>query len=412
MPPKDNIDFDQNYLNEDEGKDFLDNVIEPDDFEGEASHPLNIDVQDDPDDDLTDDDIDDILGRSSNKRRMYIIAGVIVVTLISIWLFNRNGDEVAVDGDGGDGGETTEFVAASAEQDNEAELTEIADNTENLVADTVMPTMDLTEMKTIPADSLPAELQPHFETDTTLKSLDTSRKILHPLYEDFIATNRIPTMRLVTGALSDEELFSSSLEPDLEEFEWMLRVDLTKDEIIDTLPDSDEEFYLTLLEILQVIDAAPPANQEELNAMLYRSVEVEVDSVEIAQREFFVVHDTVVVNDPSVVAANDSLSIILQKLQKALTIAHEDIAGLQGEIKKFVKTVKTAEDSLRDFEVRKLARILSKMSPADAVARLEGRSIEELIELLFLLRQREAAKIIQELPPEKGQAVAAKIFRR
>ncbi len=404
-------DFDEEEIS---SENFSKEPVEPDAIDREAKFPREIDASYDASEDLTDEEIDRILGKSSSRRIRIIVTSALVAALLCLWIFKWGGRE---------------RINRAFHADTIA-VAGLADSLEARALDSLRQAADRyiiaqEGVVTIPAAKLPPELRP----DTAALSAvlpDTAGRNLADFGMPFetvtpqslqsIESTRIPTLGSITSPFSEKELTYNLPGPSMGEFEWMLHVDLAREELRDTLPDmADEDFYKLLYSQLADTDTTAIKTESEFNQLLLYSLdevlpEAVAESVAAVEATRVIVHDTVVVIDPQVKAVNDSLAKTLTDLQRALDVAHRDISGMKLEIGNRDKQIIRQQDSIRAAEVRRFARIIEKMDPTEAVRLLEGRSTEELIELLFLLKQRDAAKIIEALPPDKGKEVTARIF--
>ncbi|MFH0764839.1 MAG: hypothetical protein V2A61_00305 [Calditrichota bacterium] len=109
------------------------------------------------------------------------------------------------------------------------------------------------------------------------------------------------------------------------------------------------------------------------------------------------------------------LKMMIDSLNTQITLLNRDLeasATNTSQLEKRLQRVATASDSLRQREIKKLAKILESMTPEAAAATLRDLSTEEMSDLLFKLKPRQAAKIIQQLPPTVSGQLAAKVTRR
>jgi len=116
------------------------------------------------------------------------------------------------------------------------------------------------------------------------------------------------------------------------------------------------------------------------------------DSVEIAIRQ----------------AQIDSLSIQLSASERALMKATDDRTKMADKLDR----LGTAIDSARSAELKRLGKILETMKPGAAAQMLAGRTPAEVMEILFKVKPRTAAQIMQYLPPTLASDIAARVVRR
>ncbi|MCF7810688.1 hypothetical protein K9N50_06835 [bacterium] len=77
-----------------------------------------------------------------------------------------------------------------------------------------------------------------------------------------------------------------------------------------------------------------------------------------------------------------------------------------------IDRLKTAQDSLRAVEVRKLAKIIESMKPEKAAAMLMNRKSDQITELIFKVKPRTAAKLMDNLPVDKCSQVTGWVMKK
>jgi len=117
---------------------------------------------------------------------------------------------------------------------------------------------------------------------------------------------------------------------------------------------------------------------------------------------------------PGVAVDTTSYLARIDSLERVLMSARRDMTQVQGENQRLQRRfdqLASAADSAKASEVRKLARVLESMNPTAAAAMLQNRRSDELAELLFTIKPRTAAKILQALPPGKSEQIASRIMK-
>ncbi|MBC8465728.1 hypothetical protein H8D57_01765 [bacterium] len=106
----------------------------------------------------------------------------------------------------------------------------------------------------------------------------------------------------------------------------------------------------------------------------------------------------------------DSLKSDLFSFQKDIARVDVDNRKFKDQLKKQI--TKQELDSLRALNLKKLARIIEKMNPDDAAFILNNKSSKEVVDVLFAIKPRSAAKILGALSPELGSEVTMLILRK
>jgi len=108
--------------------------------------------------------------------------------------------------------------------------------------------------------------------------------------------------------------------------------------------------------------------------------------------------------------------LVIDSLRSELAVYHEQFAKVQPETTAALIGAKpevlTAADTARIAEIKKLAKILESMDPKAAAVMLNGRSSDELRAVLFKVKPRVAAKIVENLPAGKRDEFAEFIVHR
>jgi flagellar motility protein MotE (MotC chaperone) len=77
-----------------------------------------------------------------------------------------------------------------------------------------------------------------------------------------------------------------------------------------------------------------------------------------------------------------------------------------------IDRLKTAHDSLRAVEVKKLAKIIESMKPEKAAAMLANRKSDLITELIFKVKPKTAAKLMESLPVDKRSQVTGWVMQK
>jgi hypothetical protein len=108
--------------------------------------------------------------------------------------------------------------------------------------------------------------------------------------------------------------------------------------------------------------------------------------------------------------------LVIDSLRSELAVYHEQLERVTPETTAALAGVKpevlTAADTARVAEIKKLAKILESMDPKAAAVMLNGRSSDELRAVLFKVKPRVAAKIVENLPTGKRDEFAEFIVHR
>ena len=194
--------------------------------------------------------------------------------------------------------------------------------------------------------------------------------------------------------------------------------------LIDNIPgETFDDFYLLLNAEVGDDEMQPfddkalevmlfqPMEQSRLPGVPYRAGQPLKEWLEELKKADFV--DTVktveIVDDTSkFLTMIDSLkSSLISKEYEKDKLSTEN-KSLQDQL-----SLRKAEmDSAKAVDLKKLAKIVQSMRPAEAAAMLRKRDSEEVIELLFKLKPRNAAQLLEQLPRELGEEVAARIIKQ
>jgi len=104
----------------------------------------------------------------------------------------------------------------------------------------------------------------------------------------------------------------------------------------------------------------------------------------------------------------DSLALQLSAAERALAKTSEERTELADRIDR----LKPALDSTRAVELKRFSKMLETMKPAAAAQLLANRSSDEVSEILFKVKPKTAAAILQNLPPQLASDIAARVVRR
>lgn len=195
----------------------------------------------------------------------------------------------------------------------------------------------------------------------------------------------IDTAAVVSGTSLEVNL----LEAPLDDFYWMLNAEVSETE---SAALEDTTFWRMLFTPLIPMPELPEPPEEYARGGEIPAAVVMPSAVDTT----------------AFLTAIDSLRGELQSALANLERLQGDSALMQRRLGRLV----TAADSLQLAEVRRLANIIEAMDPASAAAMLQERSSEELTYILFRVKPRVAAKIMQNLPPGKRGQIAARIVGR
>ena len=188
----------------------------------------------------------------------------------------------------------------------------------------------------------------------------------------------------------DSSEIDSLLGVTMDEFFMLLNAQVSEEE---TALLDDESFYLTLFESMEPSPGVPAPPRSTSRQSFYPGQKA----------------DEPVTIDTSVYFARiDSLSRGWNLSRIELSQADDNIRRLQGQLNRLA----SVSDSLHAAELKKLAKIIGSMDPLDAAIMLQDRTSDELTSILFKLKPRQAAKILEELPTDMSADVATKIIKR
>lgn len=171
--------------------------------------------------------------------------------------------------------------------------------------------------------------------------------------------------------------------------------------IHDTRGLTDEEFYMMLFEPLTPVPALPSASRLGMPTQFsFKQPEKKVDVDETAKLSLEV--------ETHYKAQIDSLQRVIKSINDNLQMAENSNAGLR----RTVSRLSVSSDSLKDVELRRLTKIIEEMSPLQAAMLIADLPEDDMKDLMFRVKPKTAARIIQELPPAIGQMIADLVMRR
>lgn len=104
----------------------------------------------------------------------------------------------------------------------------------------------------------------------------------------------------------------------------------------------------------------------------------------------------------------DSLNQVLAETMELLSKSEGSNEMLREEIDRLAGVT----DTLRMLEVRKLAKIVESMKPASAANMLKDKRNSDITEVLFKLKPRTAAKVLENLPQPKRSQIVSSIMKK
>ncbi|NQT34112.1 hypothetical protein HQ587_02895 [bacterium] len=109
-----------------------------------------------------------------------------------------------------------------------------------------------------------------------------------------------------------------------------------------------------------------------------------------------------------IVSRLDSLSLSLLDVRTRLNRSEDRNIRLLERLERM--TVVT--DSLKEIEIKKLAKIVDVMKPEFAATMLKDKGNKDIKKILFKLKPRTAAKVLENFPPTKRAQIAAAIIKK
>lgn len=327
--------------------------------------------------DISDDALSDILGEGDSSKKKLLLVGTAGIAMVAvIWLFAGGGlDKLKGDGEAA--------LDTMAVEDEMSEIVEI-DTSDETVSE-----MD---------DDLKSD-EPGEEKNEIQKRDELAKAAAEEIAKTR-AEARKPKKFVDTVA---EPLESSIIDnipgETFDDFYLLLNAEVGDDEM---QPFDDKALEVMLFQ---------PMEQSRLPGVPYRAGQPLKEWLEELKKADFV--DTIetveAVDDTSkFISMIDSLqAILISKEYEKYELTTEN-QSLQDQLK-----IRRAEmDSARAVDLKKLAKIVQSMRPVEAAAMLKTRDSEEVIELLFKLKPRNAAQLLEQLPRELGEEVAARIIKQ
>jgi hypothetical protein len=119
---------------------------------------------------------------------------------------------------------------------------------------------------------------------------------------------------------------------------------------------------------------------------------------------------------PEVVKDTTAVAVVVSDSVKALAAQYEAlIESVRQDSITYamsMRRIETKVDSARQSEIKKLAKIVDSMDPKSAAVMLSTRSSNEIQEVLFRVKPRIAAKILENMPGAKRGGFAEDIVRK
>lgn len=301
-------------------------------------------IDDDADEEFTDEELDEILGRSGSRKKLILgIAGIGLALVVIVWLFTgvKPGD-------------------ISSLSDKDSLDTAEPDSAE------VLATAEVTDSSTVETAEKPSQ-----------KVDETSPAPAE--VEDILSASIKGETDILSGAAASE-------------FYSILNAEVSSEEMAAL---TDDDFQAILFEPLMPSPKMPiTARTEETLRQWIEARSREIEQMPLDSTRFL--------------TAIDSLNRLLSNKDNQLLRAISD----KDKALERLDRLKNVSDSMRSFEVKKLAKIIEAMKPNEAAMLLEDKSSAELIEVLFRVKPRTAAQILEELPPRIGADVATRIIKQ
>jgi hypothetical protein len=104
----------------------------------------------------------------------------------------------------------------------------------------------------------------------------------------------------------------------------------------------------------------------------------------------------------------DSLKLELDALQIRLSASEE----LTDAVMRELEAAALRTDSLRAAEIKRLAKIVDVMKPEAAATMLRDKRDQDIKDVLFRVKPRTAAKVLENFPPDRRSQLAESIVKR
>lgn len=104
----------------------------------------------------------------------------------------------------------------------------------------------------------------------------------------------------------------------------------------------------------------------------------------------------------------DSLRAVASMKEQNLQM----LAANNQELSEKLVRYKPRIDSTRAVQVKRLVKIIETMSPSAAAGMLASQTTDEITEILFKVKPRKAAQILQQLPPAVAADVTVRVVRQ
>ncbi len=118
--------------------------------------------------------------------------------------------------------------------------------------------------------------------------------------------------------------------------------------------------------------------------------------------------------EPTVQVDTTRFTSMIDSLEEELYRSHSEYDDAQAQNRRLQRVIDRnakANDSLYSAELKRLAKIIESMDPLEAAQMLGDKSSEDLSMILFKVKPRQAAKIMEALPQKISAEVAAEIIR-
>ncbi len=242
---------------------------------------------------------------------------------------------------------------------------------------------------TIPAAGTPVAGAVEDSAAAPVPSVETVAAITQKGLDGIVEISRAEMI-----ASTDSITLDSALElPPADLFNQLLNAEITPEETQAFSKTPFDEFLLTpvvpVREARGVAGLPHPAEiagaQDTLSAILYSVI----DSMHVFTRI-------------------DSLEENMTELRTRLGKSEE----LTDELRKELELAAVRADSMRTVEIKKLAKIVDVMKPAYAATMLSDKKDRDIKDVLFRLKPRNAAKLLENFPPDRRSRLASSIVRR
>ena len=240
-----------------------------------------------------------------------------------------------------------------------------------------------------------------------------------PAAEDIAAEDEVvDIVDIEEGEITEVE--PSPISPDdvvdITRREMAVAVDSTRMDTILDLPP--EDVFHQLLNAQISSEETDAFDVTDYDQFLLTPVEPVIEAEPIPMRPYPVVPDTLAeliralealpVDTARIFIRIDSLKQELDILSSRLAASEE----LTDEVLRELEAAAIRTDSLRAVEIKRLAKIVDVMKPEYAATMLKDKRDRDIKDVLFRVKPRTAAKVLENFPPARRSQLAGSIVKR